>query len=147
MIDRAHIGRELPSHTVPVEASRLRLFAKATGESRPEFIDDQAALSAGFPALPAPPTFLFALENEVPDNLAWLVDLGMDVGRVLHGEQSFTYKRQVFAGDVLTFRPRVSEIYEKRGGALEFVLRTTDVTDQSDHPVAQLTMLAVHRNG
>jgi acyl dehydratase len=147
LIDRAHIGRELPPHTVPVEASRLRLFAKATGEDRPEYVDDQAAKEAGFPGLPAPPTFLFALENEVPDNMAWLVELNMDIGRVLHGEQSFTYKRQVFAGDVLTFRPRISEIYDKKGGALEFILRTTDVIDQVGEPVAELRMLAVQRNG
>ena len=72
MIDRSHIGRLLPSHTAAVEAGRLRLFAKATGEDRPEYLDHAAALAAGFSGLPAPPTFLFALENEVTDNLGWL---------------------------------------------------------------------------
>jgi len=43
VIDRAHIGRELPSHTTIVEAGRLRFFAKATGEDRPEYLDDAAA--------------------------------------------------------------------------------------------------------
>ncbi len=79
--------------------------------------------------------------------MAWLVPLGVEVGRVLHGEQSFTYKRQVFAGDVLTFQPRISEIYDKKDGALEFVLRTTEVTDQVGERVAELRMLAVYRHG
>ena len=57
MIDRSHIGRLLPSHTAAVEAGRLRLFAKATGEDRPEYLDHAAALAAGFSGLPAPPPF------------------------------------------------------------------------------------------
>ncbi len=145
MIDRAHIGREFPPHSAAVETSRLRLFAKATGEDRPEYLNDLAARAAGFSSLPAPPTFLSTLENEVPDNMAWLVQIGVDVARVLHGQQSFTYKRQVFAGDVLTFRPRISNIYDKKGGTLEFILRTTEVTDQTGKPVAELETLVVHR--
>lgn len=147
MIDRAYIGRVLPSHTAVVETGRLRLFAKATGEDRPEYLDHAAALIAGFPGVPASPSFLFALENEVPDAMAWLRQLGMEVGRVLHGEQSFTYKRPVFAGEVLTFRPRIVDIYDKKGGALEFVVRSTDVIDAAGASVAELRMVAVHRNG
>ncbi len=147
MIDRSHIGRLLPSHTVAVEAGRLRLFAKATGEDRPEYLDHAAALAAGFSGLPAPPTFLFALENEVPDNLGWLRAMGLQIGRVLHGEQSFTYRRQVFAGDVLTFRPHIVDIYDKKGGALEFVVRDTEVSDHAGATVAELRHVVVYRNG
>ena len=147
MIDRAHIGRSLPPHEAVVEAGRLRLFAKATGEDRPEYLDHAAALAAGFPGLLAPPSFLFALENDVPDAMAWLRMLGMDIGRVLHGEQSFTYERQVFAGDVLTFRPRITDIYDKKGGALEFVVRDTGIVDETGAQVAELRMVAVYRNG
>ena len=147
MIDRSHIGRALPSHTATVEAGRLRLFAKATGEDRPEYIDHDAALAAGFPGLPAPPTFLLALENEVPDALAWLRELGMEIGRILHGEQSFAYRRQVFVGDILTFRPKITDIYARKAGALEFVVRTTEVSDQTGTAVAELRQVVVYRNG
>ena len=147
MIDRAHIGRMLTAHTAVVEAGRLRLFAKATGEDRPAYLDHAAAVAAGLPGVPAPPTFLFALENEVPDALAWLTDMGIDIGRVLHGEQSFTYKRQVFAGDVLSFRPRVADIYDKKGGALEFIVRVTEVSDDTGAPVAELRHVVAYRNG
>ena len=146
MIDRAHIGRKLATHTAAVEAGRLRLFAKATGEDRPEYLHEAAARAAGFAGLPAPPTFLFALENEVPDAMAWLRDLGMDIGRVLHGEQSFVYRRQVCAGNVLTFRPAVTDIYDKKGGALDFVVRTTEVMDEAGDPVAELRIVVVYRN-
>ena len=147
MIDRSYIGRALPSHTAMVEAGRLRLFAKATGEDRPEYLDHAAALAAGFPGLPAPPTFLLALENEVPDALAWLSELGMEIGRILHAEQSFAYRRQVFAGGILTFRPKIADIYDKRDGALEFVVRTTEVSDDAETAVADLRQVVAYRNG
>ena len=41
---------------------RLRFFAKAIGETDPVYTDDAAARDAGYPDLPAPPTFLFAAE-------------------------------------------------------------------------------------
>ena len=146
MIDRAHIGRELPSHTAVVEAGRLRFFAKATGEDRPEYLDEAAALAAGHRGLPAPPSFLFTLANEAADATAWIGLLGMDLARILHGEQSFTYRRDVCAGDVLTFHPRITDIYDKKGGALEFVVRATRVTDQAGAVVAELQSVLVQRN-
>lgn len=146
MIDRAHIGRELPSHTATVEAGRLRFFAKATGEDRPEYLDDMAAREAGHRGLPAPPSFLFTLENDVPDATAWIGLLGMNLSRILHGEQSFTYHRDVCAGDVLTFHPRIEDIYEKKGGVLEFIVRATRVADRSGDPVADLKTVLVYRN-
>ena len=71
----------------------------------------------------------------------------LETGRVLHGEQSFTYRRQVFAGDVLTFRPRIVDIYDKKGGALEFVVRDTEVSDHVGATVAELRHVVAYRNG
>lgn len=146
MIDRSHIGRVLPAHTATVEAGRLRFFAKATGEDRLEYLDESAARAAGHRGLPAPPTFLFTLENEVADPAAWLAQLDIDLARVLHGEQSFTYHRDVCAGDVLTFQPQIDDIYDKKGGALEFVVRSTHVTNAMGAPVAELKSVIVYRN-
>ncbi|MGH9725342.1 MAG: FAS1-like dehydratase domain-containing protein, partial [Candidatus Acidiferrales bacterium] len=35
MIDRKHIGKTRPPHTVDVEKGRLNFFAKAIGETNP----------------------------------------------------------------------------------------------------------------
>ena len=51
-----------------------------------------------------------------------------------------------YAGDTLTFRPRVADIYEKKGGALEFVVRKTSVHNQRDELVAELRCVTVVRN-
>ena len=43
MIDRRHIGHTMAPFTVPVEAGRLRFFAKATGQDDPVYTDEDAA--------------------------------------------------------------------------------------------------------
>ncbi len=146
MIDRKHIGDELPRHTVEVEPARLRLFAQAIGEADPD-TTGEAAARAGLAPPPVPPTFLFTLELERPDPFGWLALLGTDLSRVLHGEQSFAYHAPVVAGDRLTFAPRIADIQSKKGGALDLIVRETTVTNQAGARVATLRAVLAVRNG
>ena len=147
MIDRRHIGHALPPFQVAVESGRLRFFAKATGQQDPVYLDATAARAAGHPGLPVPPTFLFCLEMESPNPSAIRDLLGIDYRRILHGEQGFTYHAMAHAGDTLTFQQRIEDIYDKKGGALEFVVRNTRVSNQRDELVAELRCVTVVRNG
>jgi acyl dehydratase len=147
MIDRRHIGHQLPAFAVEVEKGRLRFFAKATGQTDPVYTDEAAARAAGHPSLPVPPTFFFCLEMESPNPAALRELLGIDYRRILHGEEGFTFHRMAYAGDTLTYRPRVADIYDKKGGALEFVLRQTTVHNQREELVAELRCVTVVRNG
>ncbi len=146
VIDRKYIGHVEPAFEVLVEKGRLKFFAKATGQTDPVYTDEAAAHAAGHPDLPVPPTFLFCLEMEAPDPAAIRNLLGMDYRRLLHGEQGFVYERMAYAGDVLRFEQRVEEIYDKKNGALEFVVRKTIVTNQRGESVAQLRTVSVLRN-
>jgi acyl dehydratase len=146
MIDRRYIGHTLAPFSVPVEASRLRFFAKATGQDDPIYPDPAAARKAGHRDLPVPPTYLFCLEMEGPHPAAIRDLLGLDYRRLLHGEQRFTYHAMAHAGDELTFEQRIEDIYDKKGGALEFVVRRTRVSNQHGQPVADLECVTVMRN-
>ena len=146
MIDRQYIGHTLPPFEVDVETGRLRFFAKATGQHDPVYADESAARDAGHPGLPVPPTFLFCLEMESPDPAAIRNLLGLDYKRLLHGEQGFAYHRMAYAGDRLRFEQRIDDIYDKKGGALEFVLRTTRVSNQRGEHVADLRSVTVMKN-
>jgi len=147
MLDTRHVGAALPAFNATVEAGRLRFFAKATGQDDPVYTDEKAARAAGYPALPVPPTFLFCLEMDSPRPAAMRELLGIDIAHVLHGEQAFVYHAMAYAGDVLRFEPRVADIYAKKGGALEFVLRETLVTDAVGSLIAVLRTTTVVRNG
>lgn len=146
MIDRKHIGMKSAPHRVEVEKSRLRFFSKAIGETDPIYTDEEAARAAGYASLPAPPTFAFCLEMEKPNPFEDLELMGINLGKVLHAEQSFSYHAPICAGDVLTFETRVSDIYEKKGGALEFVVQDCSVRNQTGGLVAELRRVIVVRN-
>lgn len=135
--------RALTSVTATIDAGRLRFFAKAIGEQDPVYTDLATARAAGHPHLPVPPTFLFGLELEQPDPFGYLADLGIDLRRVLHGEQSFTYHSVAHAGDTLVATPSITDRYTKKGGALEFVVKQTTVTRDDDSAVADLTSVVV----
>ena len=147
MLDRRYIGHRMAPFTVPVEAGRLRFFAKATGQTDPIYFDAAAARDAGHPDLPVPPTFLFCLEMEGPHPAAIRELLGLDYRRLLHGEQRFDYHATAYAGDLLRFEQTLEDIYDKKGGALDFVLRSTRVTQQNGDLVAVLRCVTVQRNG
>ncbi len=138
------IGTTVPPHEVLVERGRLRLFARAVGETDPVYTDLAAARAAGHRDLPVPPTFLFCLNMEVPDPFRLYGELGIDRRTILHGEQHFAYHRPAYAGDTLRFETRVSDVYAKKGGALQFLVRTTDVT-RDGSPVATLRATSVVR--
>jgi len=145
-VDPAFVGTELPGTTLTVDAGRLRFFAKAIGETNPLYTDVAVAKAAGFVDLPVPPTFLFSIELENPDQFRWVADQGIDPRFVLHGEQSFTYHSIAHAGDTLTATPRIVDDYSKKGGALEFIVKNTAVTRGDGSAVADLETVIVGRN-
>jgi hypothetical protein len=47
---------------------------------------------------------------------------------------------------VLTFRTKITDIYDKKGGALEFFVRSTTVTNQTGARVAENRGVVVVRS-
>jgi acyl dehydratase len=137
-IDRSAIGRELPATSLLITRSRLRAFAKATGQQDPIYTDVDAARRAGHRDLPVPPTLVYSVDLESADPVAFLDDLGVDLRTTLHGEQLFTYHQMAYAGDELTATSRIADIYEKKGGLLEFIVRESTVTNQDGAQVATM---------
>ncbi len=144
--DQNVIGKQLPPVTLTVDAGRLRFFAKAIGETNPVFTDLQTAHAAGHRDLPCRRPSCSASNWKSPDPFEWLAGVGVDLRRVLHGEQSFTYHSQAVAGDVLTATPRIANVYSKKGGALEFIEKTSMVTQKNGELVAELKSVIVVRN-
>lgn len=144
-IDPAIIGSRGAAFSTEAERGRLRFFARATGQTEALYTDVEAARAAGHRDLPIPPTFLFCLEMDNPQRGRFLTDLGVDVRTVLHGGQEFEYHAQAYAGDPLTFWTEVKDVYAKKGGALEFIVRATHVTRDGE-PIATLTATTVVRD-
>ena len=147
MIDPSLIGRSLSPVTAHVEPGRLRYFRETLGETNPVYGDADAARAAGYAATPVPPTYLFCLEMmDATVPFEFLTALDIDIARVLHGEQRFDYRAPVAIGDTLTFRPRVTGVSEKKGGAMTLVVVETSVTNQNGVHVADISRTVVIRN-
>jgi acyl dehydratase len=144
-LDRSVIGNTRPGGTLLITRSRLLLFAKATGQSDPVFVDVEAARAAGHPDLPVPPTFYMAVELEMPDPFAYLPELGIDLRAVLHGGQEFIYHAQAHAGDELSCSSVITDVYDKKGGALSFLVSETPVTNQNGDKIVTLRNTLVVR--
>jgi len=145
-LDKALIGHTFKAFTTTVEAGKVRLFCKAIGEENPIYTDPAAAKAAGHPGIPVPPTFFTALTNDDPDKGGLLRLLKVDIGLILHGEQHYEYLAPVHVGDRVTCQQKVVDIYDKKGGALWFVVSETELKDQTGKPVAKARGITVVRN-
>ena len=147
MIDRRYIGHSLGASVLPIERTRLKFFAKAIGETDPVYTDEAAARSVGYADLPAPPTFLFAAELDSGAMDRLLADLKVPIANILHGEQGFTYHRAACVGDVVTVASTITDIYDKKGGALEFIVKESRAVNQREELVAEMRTVIVVRRG
>jgi acyl dehydratase len=147
MVDQSAVGRSFTPVVARVEPGRLRFFFNTVGERNPVYRDEQAARREGYRATPIPPTYLFCLEMmDATEPFEFLAALGIDLARVLHGEQRFTYHAPVVVGDTLTFQPRVAAVTEKKGGAMTLVAIETAVMNQHGTHVADATRTVVVQN-
>lgn len=146
MIDKKWIGHQLPPSELTLERGRMRAFARAIGETDPVYTDLKAAHEAGYADLPAAPTFLFAAELDSGASSELLAQLGIPLSKLLHGEQGFTYHRTACAGDTITVRSTLTDIYDKKGGALEFVVKSSQAHNQRGELVAELRAVIVCRH-
>jgi hypothetical protein len=141
--DRA-LKHQIAPMAFEVERGRLRFFARTIGLTDPIYFDVEAARRAGHRDLPVPPTFLSnSLELELPNPLGWLAELGGDLTKTTHAEQAFTYHAIAYATDHLIFRRRIVDVYTKKGGALEFVVKQTDVTRGEETLAEILCVIAI----
>ncbi|TAM09386.1 MAG: MaoC family dehydratase [Nevskiaceae bacterium] len=146
MIDKKWIGHELGASELVLDRARLRFFAEAIGEDDPIYTDVDAARAAGYADLPAPPTFLFAAELDSSTVFQMLETLGVPLDHILHGEQSFTYHQPACAGDTVTVKARIEDLYDKKNGAMEFIVKASQAHNQRGELVVEMRSVIVYRH-
>ena len=127
-IDQSLVGRVFPPtapYTVTEEA--VRAFAAATG----------TAYDGG----PAPATFPIVLAFDAMN--AFLEAESIELRRVVHGDQRFTYERPIVPGDVLTATLTVASLRQIAGN--DIIGTTSEISDASGALVCSATATLVHR--
>ncbi len=94
----------------------MRWYASAIGETDPVYHDVAAARAAGHRSLLVPPTFLSCMEGWLFKTFDLLAMARVEPSRVLHAEQQYDYHAPFYAGDTLTYEPRIVDVYDKKGG-------------------------------
>src|SRR5580704_13661133 len=116
------IGQPTGKAKVVVERGPIQNFAEAVLSTSPIYRNPEAAKAAGLDAIPAPPTWPFAMEfsgkfeeiqpEDAPKGNPLMAAMGPLMakgGLILHGEQEFIYHRPVFVGDVLVSEGKITD--------------------------------------
>ena len=140
-------GKEYPPFVVTVERGKIKEFARAIGDLSPFDLDDAVGRSSEWGDIVAPPTFAITFRDDNADTGTVLKDLGVDISRILHGEQEFESYKPIRPGETYLCRSRITDIYEKTGrsGAMAFVVREMTVTDPDNEIVSLVRHITVVR--
>ena len=145
MFDKQLIGHSFGKRSITVEEWPVRWYANAIGETDPTCIDVAAARAAGLRSLRVPPTFLSCMEGWLFKTFDLLALAKIDPSRVLHAEQAYDYLAPACVGDTLTYEPCIVDVYDKKGGALEFLVKESRITNQDGVQVAAARSVLVQR--
>ena len=127
-IDQSLVGRAFPpTRPYAVSEEKVREFVTATG----------GAYDGGA----APATFPIVLAFDAMN--AFLDAEKIDLFRIVHGEQRFSYERPVMPGDVLTATLTVSSL--RQIGGNDIIGTTSEVTDDTGALVCATSATLVHR--
>jgi acyl dehydratase len=103
MFDKSKIGQSFPPFNFEVERGKIRELALAIGDDNPIYQSREEAQAAGYPDVPlfptSPTTFAFWGNRKM---VGQLVSLGINVMRILHGEEEYEYLGSIYPGDTLT---------------------------------------------
>lgn len=142
MVDPDCKGHRFTPVVAHVEAARLQEYLRAIGETNPAVAGPEGSEPAVIP-----PVYLFCLEMlDAEDPFRFVNEIGIRADEILHADQSFRYHHPIRIGDTLTFQARVSDLFDKKNGALTFVTQDVDVLDQNERLVAEISRTFVVRN-
>jgi acyl dehydratase len=133
-LDRDCLGKAYGPVRMTVDAARIAAYAAATADPVAARRDGDSTAPPVFGVVPVWP----AIQQVLADTT-----LGLDVGRVVHGEQRMTFHRLIRAGDELTTTGVISAI-EDRGANEVFVL-SFETRDARDELVTAQDVVCVSR--
>lgn len=132
-IDGSLVGKSSPPQTFEVTLEAVQRFMEAT---------EDPALQSKEPLQYAPPTFPTTFRMRAPE-----LELDGSKMQLLHGEQQYTYTRQLRIGEQVTCVVRIADIRERHGktGSMTFIVLETTGADSEQQPIFTARSTAVVR--
>lgn len=128
-VDGSLVGRVFPpTRPYRVTDEKVREFAAAAG----------VGWESGDPV---PATFPIVLAFDAMN--AFLDDVQVELSRIVHGEQKFSYARPIAPGDVLVATLSVASL--RQIGGNDIIGTVSEITDESGAVVCTTSATLVHR--
>lgn len=137
------IGRKLDPYKIKVERCKIKEFCMAIGENNPIYLDVDEAKKAGFNDTPIPPTFQTSFMFW--GNAKFWTDLpamGIDIERLLHMKEEYTYRQTVYPDEILTAE---GEVIDVKIGKMDMVTFKTTFIGEDGKPRIDAVMGIVMR--
>ena len=125
------VGKTYPAVVYAVGREKVREYAWAVGETNPVYVEVDAARSAGYADVVAPPMFAVVYAGRSITPALFDPEVGIDFANMLHAGQEFEWGPVVVAGDEITTTTTVQEI-DERGGMGFYVFRTDSRNQRGD---------------
>lgn len=136
-----YVGMTFPPVSFEVTGERIRNYAKATDDMKPEFLEkDDSKLVA-----PLAFTSVYWISSFI--HLGKLVSDGIikDPSRLLHGGQRYEFLKPVKPGDKLELQTEIKDIYVKSN--MLFLVFNITVKNQNNEMVSKITTTFIIRPG
>ena len=133
-INRERLGASYGPVHLTVDADRIAAYADATADPLPLYRGRNAVAPPAFAVVPV----WSAIQQAIADD-----ELGIDIGRIVHGEQRMAFHRLIRAGDELTSVGSLSSITER--GENEVFILTFETRDAAGSLVTTQEVVCVSR--
>ena len=144
-VSTAAVGKSWPETVYAVGREKIKEYALAVGETDPLYLDHEAARSAGFRDVVAPPMFAVVFSAPAMGPAIFDPEVGMNFALMVHGGQEFKWGPLVVAGDEIETTVTVKDISE-RGGTGFYVFESVS-TNQDGETVCVGTWSNIVRGG
>jgi acyl dehydratase len=138
-------GKTYDSVEYEVGREKIREYAYAVGEQDAVYHDSEVARAAGFRNVVAPPMFCVVYSARAMGPAILDPEVGINLGLMVHGSQEFEWDEPVVAGDVITTKATIKDLYEK--GGMEFYVWETESKNQDGRPTVKATWTNIVRAG
>ena len=157
MADKSKKGMEFPEFSFEVEKGKIVEFAMAISQKESKdqveqiYVDEKAARDAGFDGITIPPTFQTCFALWGGGGLMPMIQaLGINLARLLHGEEEYEYYAPIHVGDTITCKTKVVDVFDKEkknqpGKFMEFTVLETEMKNQKGDLVIKSRSTLIER--
>ena len=138
-------GKQHPPVDYEVGREKIREYSWAVGETNQVHFEPDAAQAAGFSNVVAPPMFCVVYSAKAMGPAILDPELGINLALMVHGSQEFEWGEPVVAGDTITTKVTVKDLYEKDGK--EFYVFESQSTNQDGAATVKGTWTNIVRTG